>query len=144
MKKYILSLAALSAMTFGLASCQQGGNADELMKQDQEKVNAKVQSMTDEMNASMDKACQDKIDSVANVNFASTIETATPEATKNDAHKGSGKKTPKTFDNGKPVFDGKKTDKGGKTFDNGKPLFDSKPQTEKGGKTFDNGKPVFK
>jgi hypothetical protein len=108
------------------------------MKQDQEKVNAKIQSMTDELNASMDKACQDKIDSVANVTFASAI--TEPEVkTKPESKGGTHKPEKHVIGNGKPDLNSGTTKKG-TIGTGGKPDLNDKGSDKKTN-TIGNGKP---
>ena len=104
MKKlvYILSIGGLFV---AFSSCQQG-NVEELKKADDEKVNARVQTMIDELNTSLEASCTAKVDSAAQHAFMMLPKAITQKPT-------GGKKPGGGIAHGAEVGRGKEGSRGG-------------------------------
>jgi hypothetical protein len=86
MKKLIYSLGISSFMALAITSCKQG-NAEEMMKNDMEKVNANVQSKIDELNMTLSDECNTKVMEAAQTAFAAMPKTTVKTTVKKPATK---------------------------------------------------------
>lgn len=97
MKKIFYSVAFSTLVIIGVSSCKQG-NAEEMMKQDTEKISSMVQTKLDELNTKLDEECTAKIAEEAQKQFDAMPKTSTKTASKTPVKKPTTKPTtpPKT------------------------------------------------
>jgi hypothetical protein len=95
MKKLIYSLGISSFMALAITGCKQG-NAEEMMKNDMEKVNANVQSKIDELNMTLSDECNTKVMEAAQTAFAAMPKTTVKTTVKKPATKPTTTTTTKT------------------------------------------------
>ena len=75
MKKIIYSIGISSLLALAITGCKQG-NTEEMIKQDQEKVNSSVQAKIDELNMTLGDECNTKINEEAQKAFDALPKTA--------------------------------------------------------------------
>ncbi|MEI6312622.1 MAG: hypothetical protein WCP57_10210 [Bacteroidota bacterium] len=97
MKKIIYSIGISSLLALAITGCKQG-NTEEMIKQDQEKVNSSVQAKIDELNMTLGDECNTKINEEAQKAFDALPKTAVKSPAKTPVKKPTTKPTtpPKT------------------------------------------------